>query len=105
MNSCNSGPGSSLAVNVNFITSIGPEVSNAKTNVYPNPSQGDVWVSIDGIQGVSLIKITDIFGKEIQETRPEAGVKTVFINGLPKGLYFVLIRSREKEYKHKLLVR
>lgn len=105
MNSCNSGPETTLGVNVNFITSVGSELSNAKTKVYPNPSQGDVWVSFEGIYGVNLIKIADIMGKEIQETRPEAGVETILFRALPKGLYIITIRSREKEYKHKLLVR
>ncbi|MCL6259177.1 YCF48-related protein [Aquiflexum sp. TKW24L] len=105
MNSCNSGPETSLKVNVNFITSIGKEPSSGKTNVYPNPSQGDVWVSFAGIIGVNQVKVSDIMGKEIQEVKPELGVDMVVFNNLPKGLYFVTVRSREKEYKHKLLVR
>ena len=105
MNSCNSGPETTLDVNVNFITSIGSEPSNGKTNVFPNPSQGDVWVSFEGINGVNLIKITDIMGHEMQETKPEIGVERVVFRALPKGLYIVTVRSREKEYKHKLLVR
>ncbi len=105
MNSCNSGPETSLDVNVNFITSIGSEPSNAKTNVYPNPSQGDVWVSFAGVNGVNLIKIADIMGKEIQETKPEIGVDKIVFRALPRGLYIITVRSREKEYKHKLLVR
>lgn len=105
MNSCNSGPETTLEVNVNFITSVQPEPSDSKTKIYPNPSQGDVWVSFEGIYGVSLIKIADIMGKEIQETKPEMGVETIVFRALPKGLYIITIRSREKEYKHKLLVR
>jgi photosystem II stability/assembly factor-like uncharacterized protein len=105
MNSCNSGPATSLEVNVNFITSIGSEPSSSKTNVYPNPSQGDVWVSFEGVNGVNLIKIADITGKEIQEVIPGIGEETVIFKSLPKGLYIITVRSREKEFKHKLLVR
>jgi photosystem II stability/assembly factor-like uncharacterized protein len=105
MNSCNSGPATSLEVNVNFITSIGSEPSDAKTKVYPNPSQGDVWVSFEGINGVSRIQIADVMGKEIEEIKPEMGLETVIFRALPKGLYIITIRGREKEFKHKVLVR
>jgi hypothetical protein len=64
-----------------------------------------VWVSFAGVNGVNLIKIADIMGKEIQETKPEIGVDKIVFRALPRGIYIITVRSREKEYKHKLLVR
>jgi photosystem II stability/assembly factor-like uncharacterized protein len=105
MNGCNSGSPRTLDVNVNLITSINPEISVAKISVYPNPSQGDVKVSFKGTNNVSSIIVTDIIGNEIRKIVPPAGEDMIEFRGLPKGMYIVTIRSREKEYASKLLVR
>jgi hypothetical protein len=54
---------------------------------------------------VNAIKITDAMGIEIRHIVPSMGVDTIEFQGLPKGLYIVNIRSREREYNRKLLVR
>ncbi|WP_194975466.1 YCF48-related protein [Aquiflexum lacus] len=105
MNGCNSGISQSLEVNVNLITSINPEISLGKTSVYPNPSQGDVIVSFKGINQVNSISVTDMLGIEIRKIIPYGGEDLVEFKGLPKGMYVVSIRSREKEYVSRLLVR
>ncbi|SMD42325.1 Por secretion system C-terminal sorting domain-containing protein [Aquiflexum balticum DSM 16537] len=105
MNSCNSGSSSTLAVNINLITSINREISSEEIGVYPNPSFGMVTVSFKGINRVNAVKITDAMGNEIRHIVPSMGVDTIEFQGLPKGLYIVNIRSREREYNRKLLVR
>ncbi|WP_373492764.1 YCF48-related protein [Aquiflexum sp.] len=105
MNGCNTGSPRTLEVNVNLITSINPEISVGKISVYPNPSQGDVWVSFKGINHVNSITVTDIFGNEVRKIIFHGGQEIVEIKGLPKGMYIVSIRSREKEYNRKLVVR
>lgn len=105
MNGCNSGSARSLDININLITSLNPEISIGKISVYPNPSTGDVRVSYKGINQVNSVSVTDIFGNEIRKIIPYGGEEIVEFNGLPKGMYFVSIRSRAKEYVSKLVVR
>ncbi|WP_373520041.1 YCF48-related protein [Aquiflexum sp.] len=105
MNGCNSGSARSLEININLITSINPEISAGKISIYPNPSQGDVQVSFKGINAVISVIVTDIFGSEVRKITPSGGAELVEFRGLPKGMYFIMIRSREKEYVSKLLVR
>ncbi|WP_304518087.1 YCF48-related protein [Cecembia rubra] len=106
MNGCNEGEPSEMSVNVNIITSIGRErEENKKINIYPNPSQGDFTMDLVGIGNIHQIRIINALGQELNNLIPEDGINQYQVRNLPKGLYTVIIRTRDKEFVQKVLVR
>ncbi|WP_339925418.1 YCF48-related protein [uncultured Cyclobacterium sp.] len=104
INACNQGASRVLSVNVNLITSI-EEAIDANIEVFPSPSfGGDVHVSVAGIGGLEYIGVYNAMGLKIKEVPTNEGQFVYSINGLPKGLHVLVLRSRTKEFKRKILV-
>lgn len=106
MNFCNNGPERLLNVNVNLITSIirGEETGGVQINAYPNPSTGDFNLTTLGLSNIQQIRIINSLGQVIQEIEPLEGITDFRFSGLPRGIFSILIRTREKEYVKKLMV-
>jgi len=105
VNACEQGPSRELSVNVNLITAIEEESADARIEVFPSPSfSGDVHVSLEGIAGLDHIAVYNSMGLKIKEVAITTGQFVYFIPDLPKGLHVLLIRTRTKEYKRKILV-
>jgi hypothetical protein len=56
--------------------------------LYPNPSPGEVIIEGEGIQ---LVKIVDISGREIQSIENTRHMQTIRSGKLPKGYYWVRV--------------
>jgi photosystem II stability/assembly factor-like uncharacterized protein len=105
VNACNQGPSRVLSVNVNLITSVEEEASDADIEIFPSPSfGGDVHISLKGIAGLDNIGVYNSLGIKIKEIPAKEGQFVYHIPNLPKGLHVVLIRTRTKEYRRKILV-
>lgn len=76
------------------------EVSS-NVRAYPNPVRHDYygWVTIDGLEDDSIVKITDSAGNLVRELGPAVAGKVQWdvcgfdLNRVPSGVYFVLISS------------
>ncbi len=76
-----------------------PGASSARA--YPNPVRHDYygWVTIDGLEDDSLVKIADSAGNIVRELGPASGGKVQWdvcgmdFNRVPSGVYFVLASS------------
>jgi photosystem II stability/assembly factor-like uncharacterized protein len=105
MNSCEAGEERSLSVNVNIITSLEEETrGSAGINVFPNPSQGEVTVSTQGISNVQRITVVNALGQLLNEIRPEPYLYEYRISELPRGIHTLIILTREREYYRKIIV-
>lgn len=81
--------------------------TNNEFNLYPNPANGNVTLAYDFINSTDIsIKISDIQGRVIFETRENASSNIVNINtsNLTSGVYIVEIRSAEFLSQKKLVV-
>lgn len=105
VNACEQGPSRVLSVNVNLITSIEEEAADANIEVFPSPSfTGDIHLSVKGIAGLEYIGVYNSKGQKIKEVATSSGQFVYFIDELPTGLHVILIRTRTREYKRKILV-
>jgi photosystem II stability/assembly factor-like uncharacterized protein len=106
MNGCDSGPSQTLDVNVNLITSLS-ENKNPESNfsIYPNPSQGDIAISVKGISQLREILIYNTLGQEVRAVSLENGAEVFNFQNLPKGLLTVVLKTRTKEYSKTIWVR
>jgi len=80
-----------------------------ETKLYPNPSNsGKVYIDLNLVKSSSIsIEIIDINGRivNVQHQDLGQGLNTVELNGLNKGMYFVMITSEEGVSRTKLLVK
>lgn len=99
MNACDSGPGQTLAVNVNLITSL-PENGNLESyfNIFPNPSQGNIEISVKGISQLREFRIYNTLGQEVRAVYIEDGHQLFSFQNLPKGLLTVVLKTRTREF-------
>lgn len=95
----------------NFI-SITQGISESKTldlKLYPNPSNdGKVLINLNLVKASSInIELVDINGRlvNVQHEDLGQGLNTVELNGLNKGLYFVIITSDFGVSRTKLIVK
>jgi hypothetical protein len=80
-------------------------VNNA--SVYPNPNNGEFYVST-GEKFIGEIKVTDITGKEVYQSKEKNESDYILINlgDLPDGLYIVTGKNRfsGKTFNRKFIV-
>lgn len=81
------------------------EVSS-KLKIYPNPvSTGQVTLEMDDHE-IAEIKVINIAGKEMLQKRTEFGVNKyeLKLNNIPKGIYFLRVRTAENKVVAKKLI-
>lgn len=76
--------------------------SNTKTVIFPNPTSGSF--SIHTNSAVEELVVTDICGKTILKTIPDAKTITIDLNGFEKGVYFIKMRF-DSGYKTEKIVK
>ncbi|GHB41957.1 YCF48-related protein [Mongoliitalea lutea] len=104
MNECEMGPERSFSVMVNLITSIGREAIGGGIKVYPNPSPGQVNIDLAGVSDVRKITFVNALGQISREIAPAAETSLVRVEELPRGMYTILIQTREQTFSRKLIV-
>ncbi|MEX2513431.1 MAG: YCF48-related protein [Cyclobacteriaceae bacterium] len=104
MNACNQGPSRTLTVNVNLITSLEPQEREVSINVFPNPSQGDLRITVFGMPALTEIEVINALGQKIRTLKTEAGRLVYEVNQLPKGLYLLRFKPGYQGYNRRVLV-
>jgi subtilisin family serine protease len=93
-----------IITSLDNVTSINEFQSENELGIYPNPSSGIVYLSYFNTSE-TLIKVVDIKGLDIYETRlsMEAKTKGIDFSFLESGLYFLLV-DQEDGVRHSKLV-
>ncbi|MCH7410712.1 YCF48-related protein [Belliella sp. DSM 111904] len=105
MNACNTGTAATLKVNVNLITNISEEkAQNIAIKIYPNPSKGDIKISTSGLGTIRGISLINSLGQVIKDLSPNEGDFDFAVKDLPRGVYTITIKTRDKEYFRKLII-
>ncbi len=105
MNSCNTGPASTIKVNVNLITSIDEErLVDRYVSVYPNPSKGDISLKTSGLADIREISIVNSLGQIISQVKPADGIFEYQIRDLPRGVHTLIISTRSQKYFNKVII-
>ena len=76
--------------------------------IYPNPTSGATTVSVSGVNGKVKIEVVDMNGRTVASETLECSsecVKTMDVNNLAQGAYFVRITGDNTNMVKKLIVR
>jgi hypothetical protein len=101
----------SAYASVNFRTTGGEgidNVSGASCTIYPNPTNSSTTVSVSGVNGKVKIEVVDMNGRTVASETLECSsdcVKTMDVNNLSQGAYFVRITGDNTNMVKKLVVR
>ena len=101
----------SAFVSANFRTTGGigiDDVSSASCSIYPNPASGSTTISVAGVNGLVKIAVVDMNGRTVASETLECSsdcVKTMDVEKLAQGAYFVRITGQEINMVRKLIIR
>jgi len=74
--------------------------------IAPNPSDGNLTISIPGDFKEGSIKIYSLLGREISfEMDNSISVKQIQLTNLTEGIYFLTLTSKGREYTRKFIIR
>ena len=91
----------SITIDVDSCLSIS-ELDNFSWNVYPNPANSELNISLPSSFEISNIQVMNMFGQII---RPEMkGKSTLLISELPEGLYVVEVTLNDASKHYKTVV-
>ncbi len=92
---------------INWITTSVSEHGSLSLNIYPNPATDKVFIEINEILGLEIqLSIFDINGKlKYKEVRPFKNKFEIDIQNLNSGIYFIDLRTNDKQKMLKLIKR
>ena len=84
------------------------EVYNLQTKLYPNPTNGNVKLAIEGIKNHSQIMVYDIFGRIIKKynIKPNQKEINMDLNKLSSGTYSIICKDEKSGFSttNKLII-
>ena len=66
------------------------ENSNLNVEVYPNPAEGFVNVTAEGLQSIELI---DMMGRAVSQISASQSATTIDLSNIPSGIYFLRVTT------------
>jgi hypothetical protein len=91
----------SISINVDSCLSI-TELDNFSWNVYPNPANSELNISLPSSFEISAIQVTNMFGQIILTEM--TGKSTLLISELPEGIYVVEVTLNDASKHNKTVV-
>lgn len=76
---------------------------NIYAHVYPNPSQGTIFLRIDS-PDVCNAYITNIAGAKVWQTSQITPEKTIEVHNLSQGIYTLYLQCGDRNYSQKIIV-
>ncbi|RXK57836.1 T9SS type A sorting domain-containing protein [Lacibacter luteus] len=77
----------------------------------PNPSGGDLYIKLSGkLNGKFEYTVVDMFGRVLQQKALERSSSSdvqlipLRLNNLSKGVYFIIVRQKEKQWKQQIII-
>ena len=101
----------SAYVSANFRTTGGVGIGDVNTvscTIYPNPTTSSTTISVSGVNGKVKIEVVDMNGRVVSSDNLECSsdcVKTMDVDNLAQGAYFVRITADSVSMVRKLIVR
>ena len=83
-------------------------IFNSQFSIYPNPATHSVAISVNGISGKFRIAVVGIDGRKVASETLECNddcIKTMNVDNLCSGTYFVHITGEQVHLVKKLIVR
>jgi photosystem II stability/assembly factor-like uncharacterized protein len=104
-NSCNFSEEIKLGVQVSLITSLEPNSGDSTLKIYPNPSEGDVFIESDFLDTWNWVEVSNQRGQVVFSTPISPGLKSIRLTDLPKGLLIFRLSNKDRLISKKIWIR
>jgi hypothetical protein len=109
MNSCGAGTGSSMEINVKTCAGNPETEMNSHIQIYPNPTDQILNVTIRGMEKNLELSLLNVDGKMLYQRSwecisPEFH-EQIDVSGLSKGIYLMKILNNDRVYFEKVILR
>lgn len=85
---------------------IAEQFANKDFAVYPNPSNGKIYIKSNNYINIEQVSVRNISGQEVLVHQPSSGmIQNLDLSTLENGLYFLEIRSEKQIYLEKVIIR
>lgn len=100
-----SGTKFTMTDSIYVILSTGVNYNNktSRTNIYPNPSNGQFCINLSEMLQIDKLEISNILGENIYSTNSSKKSYNIDISSLPNGIYFVKTYEGEKIHIDKII--
>lgn len=98
VDTCNNLGNKTLGVTKEKIVSDSTEIL-----LYPNPSNGNFFISFDNSNAPYSIEIISVIGQKVFE-KQSTTQQSIAVNNLPKGLYVIKVVKEEKTFIKKIII-
>lgn len=78
-----------------------PEVTESETNIFPNPSQGQVTLEIEADYQMMIMDYT---GRVVMDQEVEAGTHQINLSDQPAGVYIVRLMNDNESIEKRLII-
>jgi hypothetical protein len=102
-NECNNGPAQTLAVNINIITSL-PEQLETGVKIYPNPSDGRVYLELKDATIWESVQLINSFGQVVSRVELGRTQERIKFENLGKGLFIIQLQNKNELRQYKVIV-
>jgi photosystem II stability/assembly factor-like uncharacterized protein len=102
-NECNDGPAQTLAVNVNIITSL-PEPLETGIKIYPNPSDGRVYLELKDATIWESVQFVNSLGQVIKRVELGGIQEIIEFENLEKGFFIIQLQNKNELRQYKIIV-
>jgi FtsP/CotA-like multicopper oxidase with cupredoxin domain len=89
---------------VNTALGINDEILNKNVSVYPNPTNGKIYINTQNGTTINKVEILDILGRSLKTINNFKKGKTIDLKNESKGLYFVKIYGNKGTTVKKVLI-
>ncbi len=87
------------------VTAVSDVITNSNLlSLYPNPTMGEFRINLDGLTQNLKSELVNMNGATVQEFDIEAKGNEINISALPKGIYFLKVRSNEYNITKKIVL-
>lgn len=102
-NECNDGTAQTLAVNVNIITSL-PEEIEMGIKIYPNPSNGRVYLELKDARIWESVQLVNSFGQVVTSVDLGGVQGRIMFENLGRGLFIIQLQNKNELRQYKVIV-
>ena len=80
------------------------DLKSGSFSIYPNPTNGILYVKYDEYVKNTVLKVVTINGKEILKQKIDKNISSIDLSKQPKGVYFIKIVSADSERVSKFII-
>jgi hypothetical protein len=77
---------------------------NLGVTIYPNPTNGEVFIVTEHFNSSSMVNVFDAMGKLIVNQNLVSSTSKIDLSDYEKGIYFIQVTTAENTFNKKVIV-